>query len=668
MIKLPRLLKWVISIFIFFFVLLTAFRLLFYFVYKPAGYVFPFDAFIMGARIDLRSVCILCLFILLLSAFPVLHPFKNLKSRIFWNILLTVFFVLAIFFYVVDYFHFDYLHQRLNASVLNYLQDAGISLSMVWQTYPVIKIIILLILFCIAAYILSSRLLKKYQHQLPVKQNRQWIPVTVVVILLGIGTWGSLGQFSLRWSNVFSLGSAFKSQLALNPFQSFFSTLSFKNSSYDLKKVLEDYPEMATYLGVDHPDNIQLNHPDSIPLNYSRFINPTGKPGTKPNIILIICESFSSYKSSMWGNPLNTTPYFDSLCNKGIFFDRCFTPSYGTARGVWATITGIPDVQFPKTASRNPGMVDQNTIINSFEGYNKYYFLGGDANWANIRGLLKYNIKGLKLYEQDDYNAKKVDVWGVSDKNLFLNADKILSNEQQPFFAIIQTADNHRPYTIPTEDLKEFKKVNLPEDTLKKYGFISNDEFNAFRYTDFSYRKFIEAAQKSPYFKNTIFVFVGDHGIRGDAGNMLPKAWTEQALTTVHVPLLFYSYSLLSPVKYDNVCSQLDILPSVADLAGISFSNTTMGRDLFDSSLKKDLFRYSSAFIYDPDEKKIGMANNDFYLRELLTINKKELVSLRDNNPVPEGKLHDSLTKSLSGMAEAYYQTAKYLLYHNKKR
>ncbi|HEU0063570.1 MAG TPA: hypothetical protein VFQ58_01005 [Flavisolibacter sp.] len=221
MIKLPRLLKWVISIFIFFFVLLTIFRLVFYSVYKPLAYVFPIDAFIMGARIDLRSVSILCLFILLLSAIPALHPFKNYKSRIFWNVLLTVFFVLAIFFYVVDYFHFDYLHQRLNASVLNYLQDAGISLSMVWQTYPVLKIIILLIIFSVAAFLLTSTILKKYQHRSTVKNHKQWIPVTITVILLAIGTWGSLGQFPLRWSNVYTLGDAFKSQVALIPFKVF---------------------------------------------------------------------------------------------------------------------------------------------------------------------------------------------------------------------------------------------------------------------------------------------------------------------------------------------------------------------------------------------------------------------------------------------------------------
>lgn len=660
MIKLSRLLRWVLSIVLFFFVLLTIFRFLFYTVYKPAGYAFPWDAFVMGARIDLRSVCALGLFILLLCSIPKLNPFKNPRSRIFWNILLTIIFLLAVFFYVVDYFHFDYLHQRLNASVLNYLQDAGISLNMVWQTYPVIKIFIALLVLIVVGALISSKRLIRLQNQPPVKKKSEGWLIALFVILLGVGAWGTLGQFPLRWSNVYSLGDSFKSQIALNPFQSFFSTLSFKNSTYDIKRVKQYYPLMANYLGVQHPDSTSLN--------YDRTYTSSTDNLGKPNVVLVICESFSAYKSSMWGNPLNTTPFFDSLCNSGIFFDRCFTPSYGTAKGVWATITGIPDVVYPKTASRNPNMVDQNTLINAFKGYNKFYFLGGDANWANIRGLLKNNIEGLKLYEQDDYAAKKVDVWGVSDKNLFLNANKILAAEQKPFFAIIQTADNHRPYTIPTEDQKEFTRVNLPADTLKKYGFISNDELNAFRYTDFSYRKFIEAAKSSPYFKNTIFVFVGDHGIRGDAGNMFPKAWTEQALTTVHVPLLFYSPTLFQSSRRDNVVSQLDILPSVAALAGISYTNTSFGRNLFDSTLKNDPLRSSSAFIFDPDEKKIGMVGDSYYLREQMNTRKIELVSIRNNDPVPQGPIYDSLSRQLRQMADAYYETARYLLYHNKKR
>jgi phosphoglycerol transferase MdoB-like AlkP superfamily enzyme len=367
----------------------------------------------------------------------------------------------------------------------------------------------------------------------------------------------------------------------------------------------------------------------------------------------------------MWGNPLNPSPFFDSLSKAGIFFDHCFTPAYGTARGVWATITGIPDVESPKTASRNPALVDQRTILNSFEGYSKFYFIGGSASWANIRGLLKFNIEGLQLFEQDDYNAEKIDVWGISDKNVFLNADKILAQQKDPFFAIIQTADNHRPYTIPEEDRDEFTKRTLPEDTLKKYGYSSNDEWNAFRYTDFSFQKFIEAAKTHPYFKNTVFVFIGDHGIRGDAGTMFPRAWTDNALTTVHVPLLFYS-PLLKPERRTNNSSQLDVLPSIAGLLSLPYKNNTLGKNLFDSALMKDSFRGSSCFIIDPDEKKIGMVAGDHYFRKILHKPGYELVSIRNNDPVPPA-VADSVKRKLDAYTDAFYETARYLLYHNKK-
>jgi phosphoglycerol transferase MdoB-like AlkP superfamily enzyme len=657
--KFPRLLKWISSVILLFLLLLSSFRLFFYVYYKPHQYSFPGDAFFMGLRLDLRVACVLGLLMLIFCAWPYLNPFKNRNAKKFWIILLSFLFFLSLFLYITDFFHYDYLHQRLNASVLNYMQDAGISLHMVWQTYPVIRSFLLIIVFVLVIGLLFSRLLHIFQKLPSSTSGRAKLWTLPFVALLIAGIWGSLSQFPLRWSDVFTLKDSFKAQLALNPMQSFFSTLSFRSSTYNEKKARANYKLMADYLGIAETDSNSLN--------YARAVFPSGpiQIGRKPNVVLVICESFSAYKSSMWGNPLNPTPYFDSLSKEGIFFDHCFTPSYGTARGVWATVTGIPDVEAPKTSSRNPVIVDQNTILNAFHGYEKFYFIGGSASWANIRGLLKYNIDSLKLYEQDDYNAEKIDVWGISDKNVFLNANKILGQQKKPFFAIIQTADNHRPYTIPTEDLDEFKKVNLPEDSLKKYGFVSNDELNAFRYTDFSYRKFIEAAQKQAYFKNTVFVFVGDHGIRGDAGNMFPQAWNQQALTTVHVPLLFY-YPGLKGYRKTNTCSQLDVLPSIAGFISEPYVNTSMGRNLFDSSLYTDPFRSSSAFIIDPDEKKIGMIGGDYYLRKTLGKPGIELASIRNNDPIP-AKVADSVKTILEKYAEAYYETARYMLYHNKK-
>lgn len=271
--------------------------------------------------------------------------------------------------------------------------------------------------------------------------------------------------------------------------------------------------------------------------NYTRIVQPGSRAlESQPNIVLVICESFSMYKSSMSGNPLNPTPFFNELCKEGIFFNRCFTPTFGTARGVFATITGIPDVQLSKFATRNEESVNQRTIINNFDSYKKFYFIGGRSQFNNFSGLIR-NIDDIKIYEEGSYNAPIVNVWGISDKNLFLQANEVMAKQQAPFFSIIQTADNHRPYKIPVED-SGFIQKNISGDTLSKYGFESSKEFNAFAYTDYCFQKFIEAAQKEKYFSNTIFVFIGDHGVEGDA-SFYPKAWTEQRLSEEHVPLLF---------------------------------------------------------------------------------------------------------------------------------
>jgi phosphoglycerol transferase MdoB-like AlkP superfamily enzyme len=640
-------------------------RIIFVFVFKPINIPWSemWPSFSMGLRYDARIICILLLLLLIICSFRRCNPFNSTIARKIVTWFLGIFIFCFCFFYTADFAHFSYLSQRLNAQVLNYTEDAAISTKMLWQTYPVIRIFAGIAIVMIVLLWLIKRLYKKANATSPMIKKSNRVGWAIFFgLLFAIGIFGRVGQYPLRWSDAFSLRNDFEANTALNPLQSFFSTLNFRNSTFDLKKTKEYYSLMADHLGVQQRDSININ--------FERTYKETDTAGTaRPNVVVVICESFSAYKSSMWGNPLNTTPYFDRLCKNGVFFDHCFTPSFGTARGVWATITGIPDVEIPETASRNPAMVDQNTIINDFAGYEKMYFIGGSTSWANIRGLLMNNIEGLHLYEGQDFSAQKEDVWGISDKNLFLGADKILDKQTSPFFAVIQTADNHRPYTIPDEDLSTFKKESFPTDTLKKYGFESDKELNAFRYADYCFQQFIEAAKTKKYFNNTIFVFVGDHGIAGYASDMFPRAWSEQGLTSEHVPLLFYSPARLQPKKINNIASQVDILPTVATMAGISFHNTSLGRNLLDTNtLNHPDDTRNCAFIIDHNVHTIGIVTSKSYCLRSLDNGKQQLVSIIDNKPVDTSPGQLEKTDSSRRLREAYFETARYMLFNNKKK
>ena len=303
-------------------------------------------------------------------------------------------------------------------------------------------------------------------------------------------------------------------------------------------------------------------------------------------------------------------------------------------------------------------------IINDFKGYEKFYFLGGDPTWANIKGVLLNNIDSLQLYSQENFKAKKLNVWGIDDKNLFLEANNLLAKQQKPFFAIIQTADNHRPYSIPAEDLHLFKKVTYPDDTINRYGFENIEQLNAFRYTDFCYQQFFEAAQKEKYFANTVFIFVGDHGIAGNATAIYPNSWTEQRLSNEHVPLLFYSPALLQPKLMHEVCSQIDIMPSAAGLLKIPYHNNSMGRNLFDTTSSTEKY----AFIIDHETKNIGLVDRQYFFTKNIKTGKVSLVSVTDNNSIVPSVKTDSIKDNLGKLTDAYYETSRYLLFNNKRK
>ncbi|MGH7944121.1 MAG: LTA synthase family protein, partial [Opitutaceae bacterium] len=604
----PRLIRWVVSLAALFLGAMTLLRVGTYLAFADtadsSSQAWP--AFRLGLRFDARVVAGALLPLLALGSVRFLDPFRNAIARRIWLVLLAAFSGSLVLFYVGDFLHYRYLGQRLNASALELLGNARISLGMVWESYPVVWIT------CgglatLAATVSLMVFLHRRAAAAPAATRKLASAAWHVVVVAGciVAIWGRVGQYPLRWSDAYGLRNEAGANLALNPFESFTSSLQFRTAGYDRAKVGEHYSRMAEYLGVAHPDAQRLSFERSVGAR-------GGEAARRPNIVLVLCESFSGYKSSMWGNPLDPTPFFAELTRQGVFFDNCFTPHFGTARGVWALLTGIPDVSQVATASRNPAMVDQHTIMNQFDGYEKLYFLGGSSSWANIRGLLTNNIAGLKLYEEGSYDAPRVDVWGISDKNLFLEADQVLRAQPRPFFAIIQTADNHRPYTIPAEDLDEFQKVDLPAETLRRNGFESLAELNAFRYTDFAFRKFFAAARASPYFDDTIFIFIGDHGIGGNAGAQFPAAWTQNNLTRYHVPLLFHGPKFLRPQRIHAVASMVDVLPTIAGLSGVAYRNTPFGRDLLEQQ-RSDGGAGNIAFIMDHNDRTIGVLKASYY-------------------------------------------------------
>ena len=652
--KIPKTILWVANLLVIFLLIFTLFRMITFIAFKPQGIsltdVIP--SFLMGIRYDLRWISIILLPIVLLSMRSRWSPFYSVRNKKWWTWYLAIVTFIVFIFFAADFGSFSYNGVRLDAGAMNFAEDPGISLKMMWQTYPMV----LMVAGLIVAVVLFRWMYRHSHWQvinrtdgLKILYRRKHFIITTLI--LGLLVYGSFSWPPLSRNDSFKFRHSFKSYLAINPLQNFFATLKLRKPVFNEQKAREVFPLMAQWMPL----------PDTTNFSYRREIAPRSNSlESRPNIVLVQCESFSMYKSSMSGNPLNTTPYFDTLCSKGIFFEKCFTPHFSTARGLFAILSGIPDAQLFKFSSRNPLAVQQHTIVNNFEGYSKHYFLGGSAEFNNFEGLLK-NIDDLQMHTEDSFKSPKINVWGISDKDLFLETNEVLKKENKPFFAYIQTSGNHRPYMVPLNDTADFKLITIVEDELRKYGFESVEEFNAFRYFDYCIMKFIEAAKKETYFHNTIFVFVGDHGLAGNATEMYPAVWTDQRLTDEHVPLLFYAPELLPAQKRGEVVSQIDILPTIAGMLHQSYVNTALGRDLLDPAKKNNY-----AFITNT-AGGIGMVTDDFYFTRNINFPDEELNPVRPGAMIYSKQKQDSIKKELSSFTNAFFETAKYLIMNNKK-
>jgi phosphoglycerol transferase MdoB-like AlkP superfamily enzyme len=649
--RLPKTILWVYNLLIIYLVMFTAFRLitLVAFIPEDESWVNTLPSFWLGFRYDLRWISLILLPIVLVSLRPEFSPFYSRVNKRFWTWYLAFATFFVFFFFAADFGCFSYNRTRLNASALNFVEDAQISAQMLWQSYPVVWMLLGLVI----AVLLLRVMFRKLYGNVVIKTDGLGIPYRrkwfiTATFLLGLFIYGNVGFQPLRWRHAFGMNDNFSCYLALNPLQNFFTTLKFRTPVLNADKAKESFPVIADWLGIGQED-----------FSFKRTVVQPNTSTTKPNVVLVVCESFSMYKSSMSGNELNTTPYFQSLADSGMFFEKCFTPHFSTARGLFATTTGIPDVQLSKFSTRNPLALNQHTIINNFEGYNKFYFLGGSPSFNNFEGLIK-NIDGVEMVTEGKFTSKPINVWGISDKDLFLEANKRFAQQDKPFFAIVQTADNHRPFMIP-EDEKEFKQVKYTKEQLLENGFESNEELNAFRYADYCIEKFMQAARKEEYFDNTIFVFIGDHGVSGNAKAVYPEVWTKERLTEEHVPLLFYAPKWIASQKRSEVVSQIDVLPTIAGLAGQSYTNTTLGRDLNNKPNANH-----GAFIIHHDEGRIGMVTNEFYFTKNINFHNEKVHFFPSTKKYSQAEI-DSVKKKMSELTTAYYETAKWMLMNNQK-
>ena len=231
--KIPKTILWIINLFLIFLLIFTLFRLATYFAFKPLTFSFTdlIPSFLLGIQYDLRWIAIILLPIVMVSMFQRFSPFYSARNKKWWTWYLAVITFIVFFFFAADFGSFSYNQTRLDAGAMNFVEDPGISIRMMWQTYP---------LFWMLLGLLVSVLIFRWMYHkshwrvinttggLKIPYRRKFFVVTSIILVALI--YGRFALTPLTWKQCFVFQDSFKSYLALNPLQNFFATLKLRKA------------------------------------------------------------------------------------------------------------------------------------------------------------------------------------------------------------------------------------------------------------------------------------------------------------------------------------------------------------------------------------------------------------------------------------------------------
>ncbi|MEG0857975.1 MAG: LTA synthase family protein [Pseudomonas sp.] len=540
------------------------------------------EGFLNGLRFDLRVVVYLSIPLLLatLSA-------RAMAARGLFRVWLTLASSIVMFLGLMELDFYREFHQRLNGLVFQYIkEDPKTVLSMLWYGFPVVRY---LLAWIFGTWLLSllfkgiDRLTRPrgaYQDQ--TASSRAVAPWYVrgvvffmILLVAVIAARGTLRQGPpMRWGDAFTTDSNFVNQLGLNGTLTLIDAAKSRfgeDRANVWKSTIEQTLATQTVRDMLLTDNDKLVDADSAAVRRD-FTPPPANTLPIKNVVVILMESFAGHSVGALGSPNNITPYFDKLAKEGVLFDRFFSNGTHTHQGMFATMACYPNLpgfeylmQTPEGGHKLSGL----PALLSARDYDDVYVYNGDFAWDNQSGF--FGNQGMTTFigRNDFVNPVFSDpTWGVSDQDMFdRGAEELAKNYgKKPFYALLQTLSNHTPYALPAQ---------LPVEPVTGQGRL-DQHLTAMRYSDWALGQFFEKARKEPYFKETLFVIVGDHGF----GNH--QQVTELDLGRFNVPLLLIAPGIQEKFGAVNhtVGTQIDIVPTIMGRLGGETRHQCWGRDL----------------------------------------------------------------------------------------
>jgi phosphoglycerol transferase MdoB-like AlkP superfamily enzyme len=466
--------------------------------------------FLHGMKLDISATGYIFLVPVLLMI-PGVY-FNGSWYRVFMKWYTYVVLIICACIVVPDTLLYKYWGFRMDYTILLYLKtpkDAAASVNMLQMTAVLTGTFLLSALFII--------LYKKYLYRMFGGFNREkhwYLLVLFFTIILGsllIPIRGGTGLAPINTGSVYFSEDLFVNHTAINVVWNAGSS------------VINRKPTKNPY---------EFGELETAQATVRSLVTDTGKPvkllnTDRPNIIIIVMESFGSALIGPLGGDSLASPNLSRLMKEGVVFTHFYSSGNRTDKALPAILDGYPAqpansiMKSPEKTQSLPSLVRKMSGL----GYNCSFWYGGDINFANFNSFVITNgftrVITMKNFDPKSHNSK----WGVHDHILLGALRDSMKNAVSPFFKVILTLSSHEPFEVPMEPV-----------------FKGNDDLTKFRnsiyYTDRSLGEFLDWAKSTDWWKNTLVVLVADHCRRNSNEDLvyseeiykIPMIWMGGAL------------------------------------------------------------------------------------------------------------------------------------------
>ncbi len=451
--------------------------------------------------------------------------------------------------FVADTSLYPFWKFKLDATVFYYIDTPKDAFASVSVGYIALRIL-LIVLYAAALVWLLRLATPRELRPIGGWRSKTGLSLLLVALIapLAISIRGGLGESTANVGKVYFSEDEYLNHSAINPVFSMIASLD----------KVENYADEFNYFSDDERKRLFDGlYPDT-EADTATLLNTT-----RPNIIIIIMESYGGQFIKAVSGRDDIAPNYNRLATEGILFTHCYSNSFRTDRGTVSTLSGYPSfptlsvMKLPAKSRTLPCLAS--TLNNA--GYTSSFLYGGDINFTNMKSYLRTGGYANIVSDVDFAAQQRSDnPWGANDDVTF---DRLLyiakAQKSEPWHIGYLTLSSHEPFVVPYHRLKE----QIP---------------NAFAFTDECLGRFVESVRRTPLWRNLLIVCIPDHGFA------YPEHITHEQHH--HNTMLWLGGAVARHRVVNTLMNQSDMAATLLGQLRLSHKDYTFSRDIFSPGYK----------------------------------------------------------------------------------